>query len=106
MDLPCQKIVLGVLPATRAAITEDPVRCGASRIKPARMMEVAPSPVSLYTPGRRGYRTEFDEEAKESIGSPVQDLRDGRVESRVGRICRQVRQESDRCGTGRECAEP
>lgn len=108
MDLPCQKIIWGVLPAIRAAIAVDLVRCGASRAEAARMMEITPSAVSQYMSGKRGYRAEFDEEAKASIRSLARDLKDGRVESLVDRICaicKQVRREDDRCWTGQECPE-
>ncbi|MCK9318658.1 transcriptional regulator [Methanoculleus sp.] len=107
MDLPCQKNIWGVPPAIRAAIAVDPVRCGVSRTEtndgghPLRSLPV-------YQ-GNVGYCVEFDEEAKESIRSLAQDLKDRRMESLVDRICaicKQVRRENDRCGTGQECPEP
>lgn len=97
MDLPCQKIVWGVLPAVRAANAADLAGCGVSRTEAVRMMEITPSAVSRYISGKRGYRAGFDEEAKESTRSPAQDLKGGRVKSLVGRICKQVRQEDAEC---------
>ena len=97
------------MPAIRAAIAVDLVKCGVSQTQAARLMEIAPSAVSQYLSGRRGYRVEFNEEAKEAIRSLAWDLKEGRVENlgnRICEICKQVRGEGDRCGTGQESPEP
>ena len=59
MEAPCQKIVWDVLPAIRAAIAVELVKCGVSQVEAARMLEIAPSAVSQYLSGKRGYRIEF-----------------------------------------------
>ncbi len=102
MEAPCQKIVWDVLPAIRAAIAVELVRRGLSQTRAAKMLEIAPSAVSQYLSGKRGYRIEFDNDVKRSIGQLAQDLKDGRVKKNlVGRICdicRQLRDEQDQCG--------
>ena len=87
MEAPCQKIVWDVLPAIRAAIAVELVRCGVSQVEAARMLEIAPSAVSQYLSGKRGYRIEFENDVKLSIGQLAQDLRDGRKVDLVRRIC-------------------
>ncbi len=101
MQAPCQKIVWDVLPAIRAAIAVELVRCGVSQIEASKMLEIAPSAVSQYLSGKRGYRIEFENDVKESIERLAQDLKDGKVENLVARICdicRQLREEGDQCG--------
>jgi uncharacterized protein len=100
MQAPCQKIVWDVLPAIRAAIAVELVQCGVSQIKASKMLEIAPSAVSQYISGKRGYRIEFEDEVKQSIERLAQDLRDGKVENLVARICdicRQLREGEARC---------
>lgn len=101
MQAPCQRIVWDVLPGIRAAIAVELVTCGVSQIEVSRMLEIAPSAVSQYLSGKRGYRIEFEGEVKRSIGTLAQDLQDGRVENLVDRICgicRQLREGDDWCG--------
>ena len=102
MQAPCQRIVWDVLPAIRAAIAVELVRCGVSQIEASKMLEIAPSAVSQYISGKRGYRIEFEDEVKQSIERLAQDLKEDRVENLVARICaicRQLREEGDRCGS-------
>lgn len=100
MEAPCQKIVWDVLPAIRAAIAVELVNRGISQTRAAKMLEIAPSAVSQYLSGKRGYRIEFDSEVKQSIRVLAQDLKDNRVPNLVDRICdicRQLRREGDPC---------
>jgi len=103
MESPCQKIIWDVLPAIRAAIAVDLVRFGVSQVEAARMLEIAPSAVSQYLSGKRGYRIEFEHDVKKSIGMLAQDLKDGKQINLKGRtcdICRQLRQgDENRCGS-------
>ena len=102
MQVPCQKIVWDVLPAIRAAIAVELVRCGVSQIDASKMLEIAPSAVSQYISGKRGYRIEFEDEVKQSIEHLARDLRGGNVDNLVARICnicKQLREEGDRCGS-------
>jgi predicted transcriptional regulator len=110
METPCQKIVWDVLPAIRAAIAVELVRCGVSQVQAARMLEIAPSAVSQYLSGKRGYRIEFEDEVKKSIAQLAQDLIDKKqikVIERICGICLQLREGeagcaslvSERCGS-------
>ncbi|OPY38460.1 MAG: hypothetical protein A4E35_00883 [Methanoregula sp. PtaU1.Bin051] len=110
MEAPCQKIVWDVLPAIRAVIAVELVRRGVSQTRAAKMLEIAPSAVSQYLSGKRGYRIEFDDDVKKSIGQLAQDLREGRVRNnlvqRICDICRQLRDEKDRCGKDQSRCSP
>jgi hypothetical protein len=100
MEAPCQKIVWNVLPAIRAAIAVELVRRGTSQVEAARMLEMAPSAVSQYLSGKRGYRIEFEDEAKKSIVLLAQDLIDKKevnVMEQICRICRQIREGESGC---------
>jgi len=110
MEAPCQKIVWDVLPAIRAAIAVELVRCGVSQVEAARMLEIAPSAVSQYLSGKRGYRIEFENDVKKSIEQLARDLQEGKPVNLVQRtcgICRQLREGEDnqcegsagRCGS-------
>ena len=101
MQAPCQKIVWDVLPAIRAAIAVELVKCGVSQIEASKMLEIAPSAVSQYISGKRGYRIEFEDDVKQSIERLAQELKEGKVENLVARICdicRQLRDNGDQCG--------
>ncbi|PKL70030.1 MAG: transcriptional regulator [Methanomicrobiales archaeon HGW-Methanomicrobiales-1] len=100
MEAPCQKIVWNVLPAIRAAIAVELVRGGTSQVEAARMLEMAPSAVSQYLSGKRGYRIEFEDDAKKSIVLLAQDLIDRKevnVMEQICRICRQIRDDESGC---------
>jgi hypothetical protein len=95
MEAPCQKIVWDVLPAIRAAIAVELVKCGVSQVEAARMLAIAPSAVSQYLSGKRGYRIEFENDVKQSIEQLARDLIEGRGVNLVQRtcdICRQLRE--------------
>ncbi|MCX6683452.1 MAG: transcriptional regulator [Methanoregula sp.] len=100
MESPCQKIVWDVLPAIRAAIAVELVKCGVSQVEAARMLEIAPSAVSQYLSGKRGYRIEFENEVKKSIALLAQDLIEKKqinVIERICGICRQLREGNSGC---------
>jgi hypothetical protein len=102
MEAPCQKIVWDVLPAIRSAIAVELVQCGVPQIEAARMLELAPSAVSQYISGKRGYRIEFENDVKHSIEQLAKDLRDGRdvnLVQRICDICRQLRDSDEQCGS-------
>lgn len=87
MDAPCQKIVWDVLPAIRAAIAVELVKGGVSQVQAARMLEIAPSAVSQYLSGKRGYRVEFEDEVKNSVALLAQDLINKKQVNLIERIC-------------------
>ena len=100
MEAPCQKIVWEVLPAIRAAIAVELVKCGVSQVEASRMLEIAPSAVSQYLSGKRGYRIEFEDEVKVSIARLAQDLIDKKplnLIERICGICRQLREGESGC---------
>jgi predicted transcriptional regulator len=102
MQAPCQKIVWDVLPAIRAAIAVELVKWGVSQIDASKMLEIAPSAVSQYLSGKRGYRIEFEGDVKRSIEHLAKDLKDGKVDNLVARICdicKKLREEGDQCGS-------
>jgi predicted transcriptional regulator len=102
MQAPCQKIVWDVLPAIRAAIAVELVKCGVSQIEASKMLEIAPSAVTQYLSGKRGYRIEFEGDVKRSIEHLAKDLKDGKVDNLVARICdicKKLREEGDQCGS-------
>ena len=103
MEAPCQKIVWDVLPAIRAAIAVELVKCGVSQVEAARMLAIAPSAVSQYLSGKRGYRIEFENDVKRSIEQLARDLKEGRDINLVQRtcdICHQLREGDDyQCGS-------
>lgn len=85
--LPCELIVWESLPAIRAAIAAEMVASGLSQKEVATILGMAPSAVSQYISGKRGYRIEFNEEVKKSIAALSADLRDGRLINPGPRIC-------------------
>ena len=102
MQAPCQKIVWDVLPAIRAAIAVELVKCEVSQIEASRMLDIAPSAVSQYLSGKRGYRIEFKDDVKRSIEHLAKDLKVGKVDNLVARICdicKKLREEGDQCGS-------
>ena len=101
MESPCQKIVWDVLPAIRAAIAVELVKCGVSQVEAARMLEIAPSAVSQYLSGKRGYRIEFENDVKKSIKHLAKDLKDDKkinLIQRICNICKQLRENEEGCG--------
>ncbi|OPX63431.1 transcriptional regulator [Methanoregula sp. PtaB.Bin085] len=101
MEAPCQRIVWDVLPAIRAAIAVELVKCGVGQVDAARMLEIAPSAVSQYLSGKRGYRIEFENDVKKSIKGLAKDLKSGKKVDLVKRtceICRQLREGDEQCG--------
>ena len=104
MEAPCQKIVWDVLPAIRAAIAVELVGLGVSQVEAARMLQIAPSAVSQYLSGKRGYRIVFEEKVKESITRIALDLKNGvniDLVSRICEVCKQLREDNEPCGNSK-----
>jgi hypothetical protein len=87
METPCQKIVWDLVPAIRASLAIELVKKGQSQAASAKLLDIAPSAVSQYISGKRGYRIEFQGETKELIEKLAQDLIENRVDDFVARIC-------------------
>lgn len=85
--LPCEIIVWESLPAIRAAIATEMVASGLSQKTVSDILGMAPSAVSQYLSGKRGYRIEFTGEVKNSIASLATELRGGGVKDPGQKIC-------------------
>ena len=90
-----------MLPAIRAAIAVELIAAGVSQLEAARLLDLAPSAISQYISGKRGYRIVFENEVKESVRQLAIDLKDGTVEDlgkRICCICMQLREDDCQCG--------
>lgn len=85
--LPCEYVVWESLPAIRAAIAGVMVTSGLSQKEVATILGMAPSAVSQYLTGKRGYRIEFTREVMEAIALLADDLKEGRIQDPGPRIC-------------------
>jgi predicted transcriptional regulator len=88
METPCQKAVWDLIPAIRASLAIELVNKGQSQATSAKLLGIAPSAVSQYILGKRGYRIEFKGETKELIEKLAQDLIDNKVDDFVASICK------------------
>jgi len=84
---PCQQIVWDVLPAIRAALAAELVKNGISQQKVAELLEIAPSAVSQYLSGKRGYRIVFEGPVEKLIRELALDIKAGGVPDITARIC-------------------
>ncbi len=94
-----------MLPAIRAALAAELVKTGMSRQEVARLLDIAPSAVSQYLSGKRGYRVVFEEPAGRQIADLAREIRAGTVPditTRICAICRAIREEEGPCVTVRE----
>ena len=106
---PCQQIVWDVLPAIRAALAAELVKNGVSRQEVARLLDTAPSAVSQYLSGKRGYRIVFEPPVQKLIEDLARDIKTGRVTdvtSRICAICREVRGDRGPCLVVQEPGSP
>ncbi|HVP24839.1 MAG TPA: helix-turn-helix domain-containing protein [Methanomicrobiales archaeon] len=98
---PCQRIVWDVLPAIRSALAAELVKTGVSQQDVAKLLEIAPSAVSQYLSGKRGYRIEFEAPIAKRIGELARDIKAGRVPditTGICAICHEIRDEpADAC---------
>jgi predicted transcriptional regulator len=102
---PCQQILWDVLPAIRAALAAELVRNGISRQEVARLLDTAPSAVSQYLSGKRGYRIVFDGPVQRLIEDLAREIKAGGVRDITGRICsicREIRDDHGSCVSVRE----
>lgn len=102
MKLPCQMIVWDVLPAIRAAIAEELIRCGSTQQEAAEILDCAPSAISQYLSGKRGYRIVFEDDIRSLIRELATDLHAGReidLVSRICSICVKLREGDQACGS-------
>jgi len=88
METPCQKIVWDLVPAIRASLAIELVNKGQSQAASAKLLGIAPSAVSQYISGKRGYRIEFQGKTKELVEKLAQDLIEDKVDDFVVRFCK------------------
>jgi len=99
---PCQMIVWDVLPAIRAALATELVKNGVAQQDVAKILGIAPSAVSQYLSGKRGYRIVFERPAEKLIEDLAKDIRNGKVPditARICDICHEMREEPGACAT-------
>jgi uncharacterized protein len=102
---PCQQIVWDVLPAIRAALAAELVRNGVSQQEVARLLDTAPSAVSQYLSGKRGYRIVFDGPVQKIIEDLAREIKAGSavdVTARICTICHVVRDDQGPCVSVKE----
>jgi len=100
MKTPCQQIVWDVLPAIRAALAAELVKNGVSQQEVARLLDTAPSAVSQYLSGKRGYRIVFEGPAQTLIEDLAREIKAGGVPditTRICAICREIRDDQGPC---------
>lgn len=101
MKAPCEVIVWDVLPGIRAALAEELVREGVSQKEASELLGITPAAISQYIAKKRGYKIEFQDAVKAEIKKLATEVRQGRVENVVPRICAicmKLREEGTVCG--------
>ena len=101
VKVPCQDIVMNIIPAIQASLAAELVSLGISQVQAAKALSVAPSAVSQYLSGKRGYRIVFEEEILVIIRQLALEIQqgsldEGGLEQRFCEICRIIRG-SDGC---------
>lgn len=96
VKVPCQEIVWDIIPAMQAALAAELVSLGVSQIKIAKALSLAPSAVSQYLSGKRGYKIVFDDEVKKIIAELAENINTGTVaeaelQGEFCKICRHLR---------------
>ena len=96
VKVPCQEIVWDIIPAIQAALASELVNLGVSQIQIAKSLSIAPSAVSQYLSGKRGYRIVFDDEIKDVISKLAEEIKSGSItddelEGKFCNICRSLR---------------
>jgi predicted transcriptional regulator len=97
---PCQQIVWDVLPAIRAALVAELVKNGVPQQEVARLLDTAPSAVSQYLSGKRGYRIVFEGPVQRLIEDLAREIKAGGVAditNRICAICHEVRDDRGPC---------
>ena len=96
VKVPCQDIVMNIIPAIQASLAAELVSLGISQVQAAKALSVAPSAASQYLSGKRGYRIVFEDEILTIIRKLAQDIKDGdlseeNLEKKFCEICRIIR---------------
>ena len=80
VKVPCQDIVMNIIPAIQASLAAELVNLGISQVQAARALSVAPSAVSQYLSGKRGYRIVFNDEINEIIKDLAKEIQSGKLD--------------------------
>ncbi|MBR4118012.1 MAG: helix-turn-helix domain-containing protein [Methanocorpusculum sp.] len=80
VKVPCQDIVMNIIPAIQASLAAELVNLGISQVQAARALSVAPSAVSQYLSGKRGYRIVFNDEINEIIRDLAKEIQSGKLD--------------------------
>ncbi|MDO5845363.1 MAG: transcriptional regulator [Methanocorpusculum sp.] len=107
VKVPCQEIVWNIIPAIQSALAAELVGLGISQVKVAQALSLAPSAVSQYLSGKRGYRIVFSDDVKAIIANLAEDIKSGKLtedalQAEFCTICRSIRGEDgciDTCCT-------
>ena len=87
---------MNIIPAIQSSLAAELVALGITQVQAAKALSVAPSAVSQYLSGKRGYRIVFDEEIMVIIRKLAQDIQGGTLseddlEKKFCEICRIIR---------------
>jgi len=96
VKVPCQDIVMNIIPAVQASLAAELVGLGISQVQAAKALSVAPSAVSQYLSGKRGYRIIFDDEINDIIKDlakeiQTKNLTEEELEKKFCGICAVIR---------------
>lgn len=96
VKVPCQDIVMSIIPAIHASLAQELVNLGINQVQAAKALSIAPSAVSQYLSGKRGYRIVFDDDILDIIKKLARDIKSGKVkekmlEEKLCEICRNMR---------------
>jgi hypothetical protein len=100
VKVPCQEIVWDIIPAIQAALAAELVNLGVSQIQVAKSLKLAPSAVSQYLSGKRGYRIVFNDDVNKVITKLAEEIKSGKLsdeelENKFCTICRSIRGNED-----------
>ncbi|HJJ79618.1 MAG TPA: transcriptional regulator [Methanocorpusculum sp.] len=80
VKVPCQDIVMNIIPAIQASLAAELVNLGVSQVQAAKYLSVAPSAISQYLSGKRGYRIVFDDDINEIICDIAKEIQAGKLD--------------------------
>lgn len=96
VKVPCQDIVMNIIPAIQSSLAAELVALGITQVQAAKALSIAPSAVSQYLSGKRGYRIVFEEEIMVIIRELAQEIQNASLteedlEQKFCEICRIIR---------------
>lgn len=87
---------MNIIPAIQSSLATELISLGITQVQAAKALSIAPSAVSQYLSGKRGYRIVFDEEILSIIRKLAQEIQSENLteedlEQRFCNICRIIR---------------